>query len=210
MGCDATVTTEMLVEGGRVTQARAIMHAEGREVLTVSGALGTGDIQQPAPWVRPIAVPPPEECPPRPWRSLGVNSVFDHVETRVAHGRHTLGEYDGNPGEPLTAYWLRHPSHLDPEAATLAIFGDFMAGSFSQPVGRILFGRSLDNTLRIASSEPTEWVLAEMHQHALVDGFGQGTMYLWSEKGTLLATASQSVSTIYYDGPPLGTLQKTE
>jgi len=60
-------------------------------------------------------------------------------------------------------------------------------------------GRSLDNTIRIATLEPTEWVLCEMHMYALSGGFAQGTAFLWSEKGTLLATASQSIASKLFD-----------
>ena len=46
---------------------------------------------------------------------------------------------------------------------------------------------------------PTEWVLCDIHIQALVDGYGQGIAYLWSEDGTLLATASQSMSVRFWD-----------
>ena len=59
--------------------------------------------------------------------------------------------------------------------------------------------RSLDNTLRVVHLEPTEWVLCDIRIQALVDGYGQGVAYLWSERGTLLATASQSMSVRLWD-----------
>jgi acyl-CoA thioesterase len=34
---------------------------------------------------------------------------------------------------------------------------------------------------------------------ALVDGYGQGIAYLWSEHGSLLATASQSMSVRFWE-----------
>jgi acyl-CoA thioesterase len=55
-------------------------------------------------------------------------------------------------------------------------------------------GRSLDNTLRMVQLKPTEWVLCDIRIHALVGGYGQGTAFLWSEDGELLATASQSIA----------------
>jgi acyl-CoA thioesterase len=47
--------------------------------------------------------------------------------------------------------------------------------------------------------EPTEWVLCDMRMHALVNGYAQGIAFLWSERGTLLGTASQSVSVRAWD-----------
>jgi acyl-CoA thioesterase len=85
------------------------------------------------------------------------------------------------------------PGHLTPSAATLAIFGDYVSGAVSQPIGRRAMGRSLDNTLRMVQLKPTEWVLCDIRMHALVGGYGQGIAFLWSEDGELLATASQSI-----------------
>jgi acyl-CoA thioesterase len=88
---------------------------------------------------------------------------------------------------------------MEPSAATLAIFGDYVAGGVTQPLGAHTMGRSLDNTIRIATLEPTEWVLCEIHMHALAGGFAQGTAFLWSRTGTLLATASQSIASKIWD-----------
>lgn len=200
LGDTVTVRTHLLAQGGHVTQARAVMYVGEREILTVNAALGNGSINQAEPWVQKVDVPPPLECPARVMPERYNKSIFNSIETRVAIGR-GWEQMDGTPGRPLYALWVRLPGHLDPEAATLAIFGDFMAGGFSQPLGRNTMGRSLDNTIRIASLEPTEWVLLEMHLHAMVDGFGQGIMYLWSERGTLLATASQSISGKFWEQP---------
>jgi acyl-CoA thioesterase len=61
-------------------------------------------------------------------------------------------------------------------------------------------GRSLDNTLRTVQLEPTEWVLCDMRMHALVAGYAQGIAFLWSEAGTLLGTASQTVAVREWPG----------
>jgi acyl-CoA thioesterase len=95
--------------------------------------------------------------------------------------------------------WARVPGHLEPSAATLAIIGDYVTGAVSQPLGRRVMSRSLDNTLRVVRLVPTEWVLCDIHIQALAGGYGQGIAYLWSEQGTLLATASQSMSVRYWD-----------
>jgi acyl-CoA thioesterase len=47
--------------------------------------------------------------------------------------------------------------------------------------------------------EPTEWVLCDIRIQALAGGYGQGVAYLWSESGSLLATASQSMSVRLWD-----------
>ncbi len=77
-------------------------------------------------------------------------------------------------------------------AAALAIVGDYVPFGISQALGQRAGGNSLDNTLRICSRTPTEWILADVRIHAVEHGFGHGLVHLWGEDGTLLATASQS------------------
>jgi acyl-CoA thioesterase len=192
LGSTLTVRTTLAVVGKSVTQARASASIEGKEILTVNAALGTGTLEGDWPWVQMPAVPPPEECKKRRMPREFGESVFEHIDSRVAIGR-PFEDLDGTPGSPHSALWAKVPGHLDPCAATLAIFGDFVSGSTSEPLGRRTMGTSLDNTIRVATLEPTEWVLCDIHMHAMAGGFGQGIAYLFSERGTLLATASQSI-----------------
>jgi len=194
------VETDLAVVGGHVTQARATAFVEGREIMTVNAALGTGTLTSSEPWVTMPEVADPEDCPKRQLPFGMGESIFEHVESRVALGR-TFDTLDGTTGSPISAIWARVPGHFDPSAATLAIFGDYVSGGVSEPLGQRTMGRSLDNTIRIATLEPTEWVLCEIHMHALSGGFAQGIGYLWSRSGTLLATASQSIASKIWDHP---------
>jgi acyl-CoA thioesterase-2 len=189
---EVTVTTQLAVIGNNVTQARASAVSEGREILTVNAALGTGELSAPSPLTMPN-VPGPDECPPieRPFDIDG--SVFQYLESRVARRNPQVGVEGAHFAWP-PAIWSRIPGHVDPCAATLAIFGDYVAGGVSQLVGQPMMGRSLDNTIRVAALEPTEWVLCEINMHALAGGFAHGNGFLWSQSGTLLATASQSIA----------------
>jgi acyl-CoA thioesterase II len=197
LGSTVTVTTDLAVVGGRVTQARATAVADDREILTVNGAFGTGELTSETPWVTMAEVKAPEECPERMTHNRFNRSIFDHLDTRIALGR-PFDELE-SPGSPVSALWSRIPGHFDVSAATLAIFGDYVAGGLSQPLGYHAMGRSLDNTIRIVRLEPTDWVLTEIHMHALAGGFAQGTAYMWSQSGTLLATASQSIAARRWD-----------
>jgi len=197
---DLTVT--LAAEGHRVTQGRVVGNVDGREILTVNGAVGS-----PAPtemggvWVEPPDVPPPDDCPPRRLPDFPSTSIFDRIDVRLARGRsyEELASGTATPGEATSALWARVPGHLEPSAATLAIIGDYVTGAVSQPLGRRVLSRSLDNTLRVVRLEPTEWILCDIHIEALVGGYGQGIAYLWSSSGSLLATASQSMSVRPWD-----------
>jgi acyl-CoA thioesterase len=198
LGSTVTVKTDLAVVGGHVTQARATTFAEDREILTVNGAFGTGELTAPTPWVTMPHVLTPEECPERVMPEYFNRSIFNHLDSRIAQGR-PFEQIDGTPGSPVSALWSRVPGHFDTSAATLAIFGDYVAGGLAQPLGFPVMGRSLDNTIRIVTLEPTDWVLTEIHMHALSGGFAQGTAFMWSESGTLLATASQSIAARRWD-----------
>lgn len=192
---DLTVT--LAAVGNRITQARAVGTSGDAEILTVNAALGEpGPTDADGIWVTPPAVPAPGECPPRHLPNFATTSIFDQIDVRLARGRsfEELAARPPVPGDPESALWARVPGHLEPSAATLAIIGDYVTGGMSQPLGRPVMSRSLDNTLRVVRLEPTEWVLCDIRIQALAGGFGQGIAYLWSESGNLLATASQSMS----------------
>jgi acyl-CoA thioesterase II len=192
---DLNVT--LAAEGRRVTQARVVGRVGEREILTVNAAAGEpGALEDDGVWLEVPDVPPPDECPPRRLPDFSSTSIFDRIDVRLARGRSVeevrFGSFPG--GDPETVLWARVPGHLEPSAATLAIIGDYVSGGVSQPLGRPVMTRSLDNTLRVVQLEPTEWVLCHIRIQAVAAGYGHGTATLWSQGGTLLAAASQSMS----------------
>jgi acyl-CoA thioesterase len=189
----------LAASGRHTTQGRAIGRLGDREVLTVNAALGRNELDISGRWIDAPDVPAPLDCPAQETPPMFADSVFNRVEHRVAKGR-LLTDLDGRPGEGRSASWTRVPGHLEPSAATLAVIGDYVSAGVSQPLGVRMMGRSLDNTLRVAQLVPTEWVLCDIHIHALVGGFGHGLAHLWAEDGTLLGTASQSISVRRWPG----------
>jgi acyl-CoA thioesterase len=81
---------------------------------------------------------------------------------------------------------------VDMSAGALAVLGDYVPFGISQSLGGWWPSNSLDNTLRVVRLEPTEWVLLDVRVDGLRDGFGHGSVYLWTPDGVLLAAASQS------------------
>jgi acyl-CoA thioesterase len=192
---DLTVTPA--AEGRSVVQSRVVGRVGDREILTVNGAVGVpGSIGAEGVWATMPEVPDPGACPPRRLPTFGSESIFDRIDVRLARGRtfEEIAAGDAGPGGPTSALWARVPGHLEPSAATLAVLGDYVTGGVSQAIGRRVMSRSLDNTLRTVQLVPTEWVLCDIRIEALVDGYAQGTAFLWSQDGVLLATASQSMS----------------
>lgn len=191
---DETVDYQLalVATGRRATQARAVARVGDREILTVNAALGAGRSGERAVWEPPLDVPPPRDCPPRRFASAARTTVIDRIDVRQAKG--ALLDDLGAVAGPDSALWVRIPDHLSPSAATLAIFGDLVTVGLSQLLGRPVVNRSLDNTLRVIQLVPTDWVLCDIRIHAAVNGYAHGRAFLRAEEGTLLATASQSMS----------------
>lgn len=192
---------ELLAVGKHVTQGRATARVGTHEILTVSASLGSAQPGLSEVWDVPPDVPPPQDCPERRLPTTVTASILDHVDVRVASGR-LFGDLDGSSGSARSALWARVPGHLSPSAATLAVFGDYVSGGASQPIGRPTSGRSLDNTLRVVQLAPCEWVLCDIRMHAAVSGYAHGEALLWSPDGELLATASQSFAIRLWEPSP--------
>lgn len=181
------------VAGHQVTQARAVGHVADREVITVNAALGRREIPYGGTWATMPEVAPPDQCSQREMRfSTDGDTLPDRLDIRLAIGR-TLAELPG-PGMPggRSALWAKMPDVLDLSSASLAILGDYVPFGIGQALGVRAGGNSLDNTLRVGSLVPADWVLLDIRVHQVANGFGYGDVHLWSEKGVLLGTASQS------------------
>jgi acyl-CoA thioesterase len=192
IGATVEVTVTIAVDGHEVTQARAAGRAGAREVFTVNAALGRRSTPLAGTWTGPPDVLAPELCPERQIPDELAGTVFDRLEQRLAGGR-VPARLDGRPGTGRCALWVSM-ENLEASGAGLAIVGDYVPFGIGQALGLQAGGTSLDNTLRVIRSAPTAtgWVLLDIHVHAVADGFGHGLVHLWSEDGTLLATASQS------------------
>src|SRR5690606_36885632 len=167
---------------------RVVGHVADREILTVNAALGSRELDEAGGWVERPEVPPPEECPRRPPRLPGVESIQNRIDLRLANAR-SWEELEGNPMPGgRSQLWARMPDLLDlSSGASLAILGDYVPFGIGQALGRNGGGNSLDNTLRVYRLVPTEWVLLDIRIHAVANGFGHGAVHPWAEDGTLLA-----------------------
>lgn len=181
-----------VVRGNQVSQVRVLCTVDGREIITVIGALGDRPVPLEGQWAVCPQVPPPAECPPRPMMDHHEGTISSRMEMKLASARSFL-DFPVPPSDTGTsALWIRFPGLDQTSASGLAIIGDFVPFGIGQALGARAGGNSLDNTLRVARLVPTEWVLADVRIHAVQHGFGHGLVHLWSEDGVLLGTASQS------------------
>jgi acyl-CoA thioesterase len=198
------VDVTLAVHGHQITQARAVGHVGNREILTVNAALGHRDLDMSGQWERMPDVPGPESCVQREERMPSEGTINERLEQRVVKGRR-LDQLDGSIGDGRTQLWARIPDVIDGvDAASLAILGDFVPMAVGQALGIRGGGNSLDNTLRVATLVPTEWVLLDIRVHAVSRGFGHGLVHMFAEDGTLMATASQSCIVRLWKGQEAG------
>ena len=53
-------------------------------------------------------------------------------------------------------------------------------------------GMSLDNSLRVGPPVDSEWLLLALHAEAAHEGYGHGSVHLWSPDGILAGVAGQT------------------
>ena len=170
-------------QGRNTTQARAVAHVADTEILTVNAALGEREFPEAGQWPTMPDVEPPDDLPHREGRWNVEDSILSRLDQRWALQDHERGR---------TVLWSRMPDLLESSAPALAVLGDYVPMGISQALALDTMSNSLDNTLRVGTIVPTDWVLIDIRVDLVSRGFGHGVVYLWATDGTLMATASQS------------------
>lgn len=184
------------VSGKYTSQARVVVRAGDKEILTVNAALGARPAAPEAQWAQMPEVPNPDDCPDMTYdwvrRPDDINASFIK---RVAAGRFGTARGEGGPSvDGVARLWVRPCDESMPvDRIALAIMADYLPSGIGNALGTAAGGNSLDNTIRFAQTVPTKWVLADIRIHAAAQGFVHGRLHLFAENGALLATASQSM-----------------
>jgi acyl-CoA thioesterase len=188
-----TIDLEVMLPavGRNVTQGRVVGHVGEREIITVFGAVGRRDVPARGTWVTRPDAPGPEACAPL-LRRQETETVHDHVDLRLARGMFGFSGEGEATADGRSLLWARMPE-VAHDAGALAIIADYMPSVLGNALGQVAHCTSLDNTIRFGTLEETEWVLCDNRMEYVGDGFGFGTVHLWSQSGVLLATASQSM-----------------
>lgn len=177
--------------GRNVTQGRVVGRIGDREIITVLGACGSRPEQVAGNWLDFPAVPRPEDCDLLV-REDSPDGLHQYVEIRLIEGMFGFSGQGEPSGDGTTRFWARMPS-VEHDPGCLAIIADYMPSSLGNALGRVMHCTSIDNTIRYARHEPSEWILCENRIVHVGEGFGYGMVHLWSEGGGLLATAGQSM-----------------
>jgi len=195
------IDVTIAVEGHQITQARATGRVGNREIITVNAALGERPGWPSGQFEVAPSVAPPASHREHVHRRAGNGWINDQLEQRLVKGR-GVDERDGTLGDGQALTWARLPDVIEGfDAPALAILGDFVPMGIGMSLGIEGGGTSLDNTLRVVRLVPTEWVLLDIRIQGVDRGFGHGLVHMFSEDGTLLATASQSCVVRYWKDP---------
>ena len=189
------------VMGKYSAQARVTGHVGETEVLTVNAALGARPDDIVHQWATMPEVAGPDDCPPMPDNWHGArDDIHSRLELRVAKGRYGAERAIGGPSlDGHTTLWARLQGGAAIDRVALAMLADFVPSGVGDAIGRLGGGNSLDNTIRFARLVPTEWVLLDIRIHGVASGFSHGSMHLFAQDGTLMASASQSMI-VRFDG----------
>lgn len=190
---EAVIDLEVVLPavGRTVTQGRVVGHIGEREIITILGAAGRRPSDAEGCWARFPEAPAPEDCPAIDRPHEGV-TIHDEVELRLARGSFGFTGFGTPTEDGRSLLWARMP-RVEHDAGALAIIADYMPAVLGNALGTIAHSTSLDNTIRFGNLQPSEWVLCDNYVEYLGNGFGYGTVHLWSDAGVLLATASQSM-----------------
>jgi acyl-CoA thioesterase len=179
--------------GKATTQAQVTGTVDGRVVFASLTAHTDRPGGDPVGFASMPDVPAPETCPSMadPFAAEVAGSFFDHLERRVAAGRFAVDAID-DPQSGLLALWCRIPGHVIGSPATQAFVADIIPLAVCAALGAMPGGTSLDNTLRVIDTRPSEWVLLDIVPDGVHRSIGHGSLRLWSEDGRLLGTAQQT------------------
>lgn len=214
---EISVLTEVLAPGRRTNQVRITGTDAAGDIMFASlGATGHyKDGGLAGTFERAPAVSPPEES--EPWanpfvgiaRNAGITADFPNFPKDLGFNgaldfREPSVEGHPDPGPGRMCVWARRRDRVAITPAVASYIADMVPLSVAHACGVLAGGISLDNSIRIGAFTETEWVLIDLRPHLAVGDYGHGTAHVWSEAGSLLATASQTASMMRFDPADLG------
>jgi len=173
------IKVELLRGGLSISQVLVTLTADDTVLQTMSAALGgrQGTERQ---FVSMPTVAAPEDCP--------IKTDLDHNNDQdlIAQFERRIAIEAADDG--LGAMWIRSNDALPITAGLLAITSDFMLGLHPESFR----GTSLDNTFRVFSTRPTEWILCVTQMSGFRDGAAMGVTHQFTRDGQLLSVSSQT------------------
>jgi acyl-CoA thioesterase len=183
--------SEIVARGHRTSQVRVTAQLDGREVFAAVGATGAAGGRTTATFAAMPTVSPPDESPANSWPA-----TFDREKTHFATTEiREAVVHGGTEGSaaPSMALWARIAGAPAWTPTLLGYVADVVPMAIHRALGRRQpGGQSLDNSLRVGPPVDTEWLLLALHPEAAQEGYGHGSVQLWSPDGILAGVAGQT------------------
>ncbi len=180
LGDEIDIGVEAVGGGRNVMQMMATLSKGDVVLQRVIGALGERPNGREDVFVSIPDVPPPDGCAPK------ADDTFGRPDNLLAQFERRTAVEDNDKG--YECMWMRPLFDAQVSASLLALMSDFFLGA--HPVTR--GGTSLDNTLRVHATVPTEWVLCVTQYAGFVRGAVHGSQHMFSQNGVLLTSSSQT------------------
>ena len=177
--------------GRNVTQGRVVGHLGDKEIITILGACGARPNVAQGMWQTMPDAPAPHDCEPVA-HDPETDSLHLHVDVRVARGMYGFSGTGTPSGDDHSMLWVRM-HEVEHDAGALAIIADYMPSALGNALGKVTSCTSIDNTIRFANMVSSEWILCDNRIEFIGNGFGYGSVTMWTQTGEMLATASQSM-----------------
>lgn len=201
-GAVVDLQVSVLAHGRATSQVKVVATVDSEPVfvsLCAHTVRPGGDGQQ---FVEMPAVQRPDDCRTMsaPFEMDLSDSFFESMDRRLAAGIFGIEAVD-EPQRGSMSMWCRLRDELIGSPATQAFVADIIPMGIGAALGSLPGATSLDNTLRVINTQPTEWVLLEIIPEGFHRSIGHGSLRIWSEDGRLMSTAQQTciVRTSHHD-----------
>lgn len=190
LGSEIQIKAEESVRGGNISHASLRAMADDALIFSALATLGQRTHPLDTQFITMPVLDSPENCPQfGGGKREGKYSIDSRIDYRVARGSLRKDK----PVHGQMALWARVPELKETSASSIAFMADYLPVSVGSMLEKAAGGNSLDNQLRILSVEQSEWILLDCEAKGVSKGFAHATMNIWSERGRLLALASQSI-----------------
>ena len=180
LGEDVEISVATLGGGRSISQLNTITRSGSRELQRMSAALGGREGVPDRVYLEMPDVPAPLFC------DLKTDLEFGGIDTVATKFERRLAYEDSKHG--VGCSWIRPKFDTPMSSSLLGIISDFFVASHRDSI----YGTSLDNTLRVHSLEPTEWILSVTQMSSISRGAILGNQHHFAQNGTLLASSSQT------------------
>ncbi|HPU53587.1 MAG TPA: thioesterase family protein [Burkholderiaceae bacterium] len=188
-GQPCRIDTQVLRTGRTLSTVRATLTQDGLPRLEVLAALGDlTDSTQATATIAPPAMPPPDQCPPRPGPEQGLDlSIVGRLEIRL----HPDEVHAVAGGRAQVTGWIRFRDGRPPDTLAGVLFADTFPPSVFGQIGMAGWVPTVELTVHVRRRPAEGWMLGQFRTHDLTDGRLIEDGLLWDCAGNLIVQSRQ-------------------